>query len=49
MTKFRVFMDGNGYVDIEAERPELARKEAVALYPGCRITKIKRLKERANA
>lgn len=49
MTTFRVFMAGNGYIDIEAARPELARKEASALYPGCRVTKIKVVKEKANA
>lgn len=49
MTTFRVFMDGAGHVDIDAEHPDLARKQATALYPGCRITKIKVVKEKADA
>lgn len=49
MTTFRVFMDGAGHVDIEAERPDIARKQVAEKHPGCRITKIKVLKENANA
>lgn len=42
-------MDGAGHVDIDAERPDLARKQVVEKHPGCRITKIKVLKEKADA
>lgn len=49
MTTFRVFMAGNGYIDIDAASPDAARKQAREIYPSAILTKVKVVKEKADA
>lgn len=44
---FRIHFDGSESIDVSAETPAQARKEAAARRPGAVIRKIKILKEAA--